>query len=100
MLVEEISRAIWQFAPDDCGNCVNDEPQALFDSIRCLVSTNLARFRSGMAHGAVLQTLREVYIASRRNYARFLMRPSSCTMPWVSAWSRQCSHDSKVFNYA
>src|SRR5437870_2273914 len=58
--VEEISRAIRQLAPDYCGNCVNDEPQALFDSIRRSVSIAVARISPGLAHGTLLQTVREV----------------------------------------
>src|SRR4029077_21023448 len=54
--VEEISRTIRQFAPDYCGNCVDDEPQALFDSIRRFVSIAVARVSSGLAHGALHQT--------------------------------------------
>src|SRR5258708_5280901 len=60
--VEEISRDIRQFAPDYCRNGVNDEPQALFDKIRCFVSTDLARFSPGMAHGALLQIVHGVHI--------------------------------------
>src|SRR5580704_2145011 len=55
--VEEISRAIGQFAPDYCGDCVNDEPQALFDNIRRFVSIAVVRVGPGLAHGALHQTL-------------------------------------------
>ncbi len=60
MFIEEISRAIRQFAPDYGGNCVNDEPQALFDGIRCLVRTDGARFRPGMAHRALLEIVNRI----------------------------------------
>src|SRR5258708_29957823 len=43
-------------APDYCGNCVDDEPQALFDSIRRFVSIAVARFSPALAHGALHQT--------------------------------------------
>src|ERR1700716_2270901 len=58
--VEEISGAIRQFAPDYCRNCVNDEPQALFDNIRRSVSIAVARISPGLAHGALYQTCRAV----------------------------------------
>src|SRR6266436_180777 len=52
MLVEEISRAIRQFAPDYRGNCVNDEPQAVFDDIGCFVSVAVVRISPVFVHGA------------------------------------------------
>jgi hypothetical protein len=51
--VEEISRAIRQFAPDYCGDCVNNEPQALFDKIRCFVSITVVCVSPGLAHRAL-----------------------------------------------
>src|SRR6202140_176910 len=54
--VEKISRAIRIFAPDYCGDCVNDKPQALFDNIRRSVSIAVVCVGSGLAHGALHQT--------------------------------------------
>jgi hypothetical protein len=54
--VEEISRAIRQFAPDYCGDCVSHEPQALFENIRRFVSIAVVRVGPGLVHGALHQT--------------------------------------------
>src|ERR1700686_339689 len=48
--VEEISRAIRQFAPNYCGDCVNDKPQD-FDNIRRFVSITVVRVGPSLAHG-------------------------------------------------
>jgi hypothetical protein len=53
--VEEISRSIRQFAPDYCGDCVNDKPQALFDDIRRFMSIAVLRVGPCLAHGALHQ---------------------------------------------
>ena len=54
--VEEISLAIRQFAPDYCGDCVNNESQAFFDSIRRFAGIAAVRVGPGLAHGAFHQT--------------------------------------------
>src|ERR1700674_2959991 len=56
MRVQEISRAIRRLAPDYCGNCVNDEPQVLFDNIRRSVRVAVARIGPCLAHGVLHQT--------------------------------------------
>src|SRR2546427_12389862 len=60
--VEEISRAVRQFAPDYCGNCVNDELQALFDSIRYSASIDVVGLSRDLAHSARLQVLYAMHI--------------------------------------
>src|SRR6266581_9113399 len=67
-LIDAIDGAVRPNAPGHRGNCVNDEPHTLFDSIRCSVSIVLVGFNPDLAHRALLQMVREEHIGRSRKW--------------------------------